>query len=73
MDLLVGHYYFMSWSYFGLLAAFLSQIGTRLGPMPGGVSAFAAVGIATFLMAGVASVLINRNAKPVTARYGAKL
>ncbi len=75
-ELLIAHYYFMSWSYFGLLAAFLSQLGTQLGPrldgLPGGLSTFAWVGIATFLMAGAANVLINRKAKPFIRRFAPK-
>lgn len=74
-DLLIAHYYFMCWSYFGLLAAFISQLGTQLGPRletpPGGISLFAWVGIATFLMAGVANVLIKRKVRPYVQRFAA--
>lgn len=72
-ELLISHYYFMSWSYFGLLAAFLSQIGTQLGPrvewLPDGLSTFSLVGIATAVMAGAAAFIINRKARPWVRRF----
>ncbi len=72
-ELLVAHYYFMSWSYFGLLAAFLSQLATQLGPrldgLPGGLSPFALVGIGTFVMADAANWLIKRQSHAFVARF----
>ena len=68
--LIVAHYYFMTWAYFGLLAAFLSQVGTRLGPLPWGLSPFAAVGIGTLAAAVVANLWIQHRATEIIRRYG---
>ena len=68
-ELLISHYYFMSWSYFGLLAAFVSQVATQVRVMPGGIPPFVAVGGLTALLAIGATVLINRNAKPYILRF----
>lgn len=68
-ELLISHYYFMSWSYFGLLAAFLSQIATQVRVMPAGVPPFVAVGGLTALLAIAANLLISRNARPWVRRF----
>ncbi len=70
---LISHYHFMTWSYFGLFAAFISQIATHLGPNPFGteIPIFALIGGGTGLAAILASVLINWNAKRILSRYGA--
>ena len=71
--LFIGHYYFMSWSYFGLFAAFVSQLVTQLVvrdvDLPGELSMFAWVGIGTGVMAGVSAILINRHARAVEQRF----
>jgi uncharacterized membrane protein len=73
-----SHYFFMSWSYFGLLAAFLSQLATQLGFFPwiatrlGGLSVFFIVLIATGLASFAASALINGNARRLLPLYGGR-
>ena len=69
-QLIVAHYYFMTWACFGLLAAFLSQVGTRLGPLPWGLSPFAAVGIGTLAAAVVANLWIQHRATEILRGYG---
>ncbi|MEO0421600.1 MAG: DUF2306 domain-containing protein [Pseudomonadota bacterium] len=70
-----SHYYFMSWSYFGLMAAFLSQIATQTGLFPrlgaafGGVSIFVVVLVASTLASFAVSFLINRQATRLLPRY----
>ncbi|MEM9387863.1 MAG: DUF2306 domain-containing protein [Pseudomonadota bacterium] len=72
---ITSHYYFMSWSYFGLMAAFLSQIATQTGLFPrlgaafGGVSIFVVVLVASSLGSLAVSVLINRQATRLLPRY----
>lgn len=59
-----GHYYWMTWSYVGLLAAFASEAITRhpaFHILLGGPAAFGlAVGVATLLVVGVGAVWIRR-------------
>ena len=72
---IASHYYFMSWSYFGLLAALLSQIATQVGLFPrlgaafGGASVFVVVLIFTALASGLTSRLINARARELLPRY----
>ena len=72
---IVSHYFFMSWSYFGLLAAFLSQVATQTGAIPrlaeamGGASGFALVFAFTGLLSFFAARLINSRAKQLLPRY----
>ena len=55
------HYYFMSWSVVGLYCAFWSEVGTRFA---NNVPQFWwAVAIATFLTAGIGSIIIRKQAK----------
>lgn len=74
---LVRHYFFMSWSYIGLLAAFVAEISTRVA-MPyvarrfgsGSLLAFwciVALASAAVVIAG--AVLVNRNRRLVSASY----
>ncbi len=66
-----AHYYWMSWSYFGLLAAFVSQIGSRvdLGQWAFGLSIFSLIGMAMFPLALIANWLIRGQADRVLPRY----
>ena len=67
-----GHYFFMCWSYFGLLAAGFSQVLPRLAPeafLGWGLNAYSAAGIITGLSGGVAALLINWQAKRLVPRY----
>ncbi|MEO0972448.1 MAG: hypothetical protein AAFX85_05075, partial [Pseudomonadota bacterium] len=72
---ITSHYYFMSWSYFGLLAAFLSQVATQTGLFPrlgaalGGLSIFAVVLITTTIASFAVNVLINGQARQLLPRY----
>ena len=72
---ITSHYYFMCWSYFGLLAAFLSQIATQTGVFPrlgaafGGLSIFLVVLLATAAASRVATALINRQGARLLPRY----
>ena len=52
------HYYWMTWSYVGLLAAFVSEVGTRV---PGAVFWWAVLA-GTLLVVAVGSRLIRRGA-----------
>ncbi|MEM8984880.1 MAG: DUF2306 domain-containing protein [Pseudomonadota bacterium] len=71
-----SHYFFMSWSYFGLLAAFLSQIATQTGGVPklakalGGGFGFTIIFVGSGLAGFIAARLINRKAKLLLPRYG---
>ncbi len=70
-----SHYFFMSWSYFGLLAAFLSQVATQTGAIPrlgqalGGTSVFVLVFALTGIASFGASRLINAKAKTLLPHY----
>ena len=67
-----GHYFFMCWSYFGLLAAGFSQVLPRLAPeafLGWGLNAYSAAGIITGLSGGVAALLIAWQAKRLVPRY----
>ncbi|MEM1263911.1 MAG: DUF2306 domain-containing protein [Pseudomonadota bacterium] len=71
-----SHYFFMSWSYFGLLAAFLSQIATQTGGVPklakalgGGGFGFTIIFVGSGLAGFIASRIINRQAKVLLPRY----
>ena len=58
---LAYHYYFMSWSVVGLYCAFWAEVGTRF---VGNMQQFWwAVALATFITAGIGSVIINKQAK----------
>lgn len=58
---LAYHYYFMSWSVVGLYCAFWAEVGTRF---VGNMKEFWwAVAIATFVTAGIGSLIINKQAK----------
>ncbi len=60
-----GHYFWMTWSYVGLLAAFASEAITRhpaFHILLGGPQAFGlAVGVATLVVVGVGAVWIRRS------------
>ena len=66
------HYRWMTWSYVGLIAAFASELITRLPalrPVLGGGRMFGiAVGAATFVIVAIGAVWIQRAAKPALAR-----
>ena len=66
-----GHYFFMCWSYFGLLAAGFSQVLPRLAPdafLAWGLNAYSAAGIITGLSGGLAALLINQQARRLVPR-----
>jgi uncharacterized membrane protein len=67
------HYYWMTWSYVGLLAAFASETITRLPalrPVFGGGRTFGiAVGVATLVIVGIGSRWIKRSATASLAPY----
>jgi len=68
---IIAHYHFMSWSYFGLLAALFSQIVTRIDPailgldLPPRAMIVYGVGIAAI----GASIFINVRAGRIVTRY----
>lgn len=70
---LVWHYYWMSWSFVGLMAAFVAEISTRVG-MPYIVAWFGpssllgfwiVVGIATLAVVGKGRQLVSRHARVI--------
>lgn len=67
------HYYWMTWSYVGLMAAFASETITRLPalrPVFGGGRMFAlGVAVATLVIVGIGSRLIKRSAAESLAPY----
>lgn len=67
------HYYWMTWSYVGLVAAFASETITRLPalrPVLGGGRMFGvAVGVATLVIVGIGSRWIKRSAAASLAPY----
>lgn len=59
------HYQWMTWSYVGLCAAAVSEVGTRVP----GFQFWWAVMIGTFLVIGVGATLIRRRASAVLAPF----
>ena len=55
------HYYFMSWSVVGLYCAFWAEVGTRF--VRNMEQFWWAVALATFITAGIGSVVIRKQAK----------
>ncbi len=71
---ITAHYFFMSWSYVGLLAAFLSQLATQAPAIleseaPLGASPLLVVGAATAGVVLASAVIITAQSKPLLRRY----
>jgi len=65
------HYFFMSWSYYGLLAAFISQVATQMGDNPFGlgIRPYVLIGVGTGLGCIVAALLIHTRANRILKRF----
>jgi len=61
------HYYWMSWSYVGLLAAAATELVVRTAPLANRAQAWAATIAATLAVTLVGYMLINRH-RPIAAR-----
>jgi uncharacterized membrane protein len=58
----------MAWSYVGLVAAFVSEIATRLPVFHGGLFGAAVAG-STLSVVGIGALLIRRRVPPIVARF----
>lgn len=67
----ISHYHFITWSYFGLFAAFLSQVATQMNYVSfyAGISPYLVISIGTAVAAIFASIIIKFQAKRILPRY----
>jgi uncharacterized membrane protein len=64
-----NHAAFMTWSYVGLVAAFVAEIATRIPAFGSGLWFGAAVGGSTMVVIGVGAALIRKRLPPLVARF----
>lgn len=64
-----AHYYWMTFSYMGLVAAAFAEIATRMPSAP----FWPAVGVATFAIAGIGYWMIKRRAQATLGPFAARM